>query len=91
MDSIHIDRRLTMNKVSVPTLACLALLAAVGTQLAGCADSRTNTAPYPSSSSAAPAAQPSATTTENAPAQDATWNTWQPAWMAPRVVGSGEK
>jgi hypothetical protein len=80
-----------MYKVGMPTLACLAVVAAAGTQLAGCADSRPSTAQYQSSSSTAPAGQPAATMTQNAPAQAAPASTWTPAWMAPRVIGSGEK
>jgi hypothetical protein len=80
-----------MYKVGIPALAGLAVLAVAGTQLAGCAESRPSTAQYQSSSSTAPAGQPGATMTQNAPAQAAPASTWTPDWMAPRVVGSGEK
>ena len=80
-----------MYKVGLPTLACLAVMALAGTQLAGCTESRPNTAQFQSSSSAAPAGQPSATMTQGTPAQATPSDEWKPDWMAPRVVGSAEK
>jgi hypothetical protein len=80
-----------MYKVGFPSLACLAVMALAGTQLAGCTESRPSTAQFQTSSSAAPSGQPSATMTQSTPTQAAPSGDWAPGWMAPREVGSEPK